>query len=103
LVFIFKYMKRDYLIYHSMIGAQSEVIWSYNNSNVVLTFDNNNPLNVLSNQCNDLSICLWYVSPLHSLNDSFGAQYALLSELNKWTAVSRQQKHSSVFSKSFNI
>ena len=26
-----------------------------------------------------------------SLNDSFGTQYALLSELNKWTVVSRQR------------
>jgi hypothetical protein len=84
-------MTRDYLVYPMMIGAQSGIIWSYNNSDVISTFDDVNPLNVSSNQCNNLSICLWYVSPLHSLNDSFGIQYALLGEKNKWTTVSQQR------------
>jgi hypothetical protein len=84
-------MKRDYLVYPSMIGGQSGMIWSYDNSNLVSTFDDANPLNVSSNQCNNISICLWYVSPLQPLNDSFGTQYALLGEWNKWTAVSQQR------------
>jgi hypothetical protein len=84
-------MKRDYSVYPSMIGGQSGVIWSYDNSNVVSTFDGANPVNVSSNQCNNISICLWYVSPLQSLNDSAGTQYALLGEWNKWTAVSQQR------------
>jgi hypothetical protein len=91
-------MKRDYAIYPSMIGAQPGVIWSYDNSDVVLTFDNANPLNVSANQCHNLSICLWYVSPLQSLNDSTGIQYALLGEWNKWTAVS-QQRFASIITK----
>ncbi|CAF3984657.1 unnamed protein product [Rotaria sordida] len=84
-------MKRDYLIYPSMIEAQSGIIWSYNNANVVSTFDNTNPLNVLAKQCNDLSICLWYVSPLWEFNDSAKTKYAFLGEWNKWTAVSQQR------------
>jgi hypothetical protein len=84
-------MKRDYSVYPSMIGAQSGVIWSYGNSNVVSTFDGANPLNVSSNQCNNISICVWYLSPLQPLNDSVGTQYTLLGEWNKWAAVSRQR------------
>ncbi|CAF3945609.1 unnamed protein product [Rotaria sordida] len=84
-------MKRDYLVYPSMIGAQSGVIWSYDNRNMISTFDDDNPLNISATQCDDLSICLWYVSPLHPLNDISGTQYALLGEWNKWTAVSQQR------------
>ena len=84
-------MRRDYLVYPMMIGAQSGIIWSYNDSNIISTFDNVNPLHVSFNQCNNLSICLWYVSPLQSLNDSADTQYALLGEWNKWTAVSKQR------------
>jgi hypothetical protein len=84
-------MKRDYLVYPSMIRSQSGILWSYDNPDVVSTFDNSNPLNVSSNQCNNASICVWYVSPLQSLNDSSGTQYALLGEWNKWTAVSSQR------------
>ena len=84
-------MRRDYLVYPSMIEAQTGVIWSYDNPNVVSTFDSANPLNVSSSQCHDLSICLWYVSPLHPLNNASGTTYALLGEWNKWTAVSQQR------------
>jgi hypothetical protein len=84
-------MRRDYLVYPMMIGAQPGIIWSYNDSNIISTFDSVNPLHVSSNQCNNLSICLWYVSPLHPLNDSLGTQYALLGEKNKWTTVSQQR------------
>jgi hypothetical protein len=84
-------MKQDYLVYPSMIGSQSRIMWSYDNSDVVSTFDGANPLNVSSNHCNNVSICLWYISPLQSLNDSSGTQYALLGEWNKWTAVSQQR------------
>jgi hypothetical protein len=84
-------MKQDYLVVPSMIGAESGVIWSYDNSEVVSTFDETNPLNVSSIQCHNLSICLWYVSPLQSLNDPSGSKYALLGECNKWTAVSQQR------------
>jgi hypothetical protein len=84
-------MKQDYLVYPSMIGSQSRIMWSYDNSDVVSTFDGANPLNVSSNHCNNVSICLWYISPLQSLNDSSGTQYALLGEWNKWAAVSQQR------------
>ena len=84
-------MKRDYLVYPSMIGSQSGIIWSYNNSNITSTFDTTTPLNVSAHQCHNLTICLWYVSPLQSLNDSAGTNYTLLGEWNKWTAVSQQR------------
>lgn len=84
-------MKRDYLVYPSMIGGQSSIAWSYNDSNTISTFDQSHPLNVTIDQCHNRTICLWYVSPLQSLNDSAGTQYALLGEWNKWTAVSQQR------------
>ena len=37
-------MKQDYLVYHSMIGVQAGVIWSYNDTHL---------LNVSVNQCDD--------------------------------------------------
>ncbi|CAF2075690.1 unnamed protein product [Rotaria magnacalcarata] len=84
-------MKRDYSVYPSMIGAKSGLIWSYDNSSTVSTFNENYPLDVSATKCNELSLCLWYISPLLSLNDSLGTQYALLGEWNKWTAVSQQR------------
>ncbi len=83
-------MKRDYLVYPSMIGAQPGVIWSYENSSVISIFDDANPLSVSANKCHDLSICLWYVSPRIELNSN-QVYYALLGEWNKWTAVSPQR------------
>ncbi|UJR07070.1 hypothetical protein I4U23_011358 [Adineta vaga] len=82
-------MERDYQIYPSMIGASSGVIWSHDNPNEVLTFDNDHPLNVLASKCHDLSICLWGISPLIEFADK--TQYAFLGEWNKWTAVSSQR------------
>jgi hypothetical protein len=84
-------MKRDYTISPSMIGGQSGVIWSYDKPDVATTFDDSIPLKVSANKCDNLTICLWYISPLQSLNDSAGTQYALLGEFNKWTAVSQQR------------
>jgi hypothetical protein len=86
-------MQQDYTVRPSMIGAQPQanVIWSYNDSNVVTTFDETHPVQVSANQCDNLTICLWYVSPLQSLHDSTGVQFALLGEWNKWTAVSQQR------------
>ncbi|CAF1203111.1 unnamed protein product [Adineta steineri] len=82
-------MKRDYLVYPSMIGAQSGVIWSHDNSSVVLDFNDTNPLHVSANKCHDLSMCLWYVSPRIQLTSD--VSYALLGEWNKWTAISHQR------------
>ncbi|CAF0989399.1 unnamed protein product, partial [Rotaria sordida] len=82
-------IKQDYLVYPSMIGAQPGVIWSYDNPTVVSTFDDDHPLNVSATKCHDLSICLWYVSPLIKFNSS--TKYALLGEWNKWTAISSQR------------
>ncbi len=84
-------MNRDYSIYPSMIGSESGVIWSYDNAQIISTFDDSHPLEVSASKCNDLSICVWYVSPLHPLNNVSGTQYALLGEWNKWTAVSQQR------------
>ncbi len=84
-------MQRDYLVYPSMVGAQAGVIWSYNDESTLSTFDDIHPLTVSANKCNDSSFCLWYLSPLWTFADSNHTQYALLGELNKWTAVSRQR------------
>ncbi|CAF3718368.1 unnamed protein product [Rotaria sp. Silwood1] len=82
-------MNKDYLVYPSMIGAQPGVIWSYDNPTAVSTFDDDHPLNVSATKCHDLSICLWYVSPLIKFSSS--TKYALLGEWNKWTAMSSQR------------
>jgi hypothetical protein len=84
-------MKQDYTIYPSMIDGESGIIWSYDNSQMISTFDDTHPLHVSSNQCNDSSMCVWYVSPLWIFNDSMKTKYALLGEWNKWTVVSRQR------------
>jgi hypothetical protein len=84
-------MKRDYTIYPTMIGGESGIIWSYDNSQVTSTFDDTHPVDVLANKCDDLSVCVWYVSPLWQFNDPIQTKYALLGESNKWTAVSRQR------------
>jgi hypothetical protein len=84
-------MKRDYLVYPSMIGSEGGIIWSYDNVQVTSTFDDTHPLDVTAAKCNDLSICLWYVSPLWQFADSSRTKYALLGEQNKWTAVSQQR------------
>ena len=84
-------MKQNYSIYPSMIGSQSGVLWFYNNSDKAKIFDNSNPLTINADVCHNLSLCLWYISPLQSFNDSTGTQYALLGEWNKWTAVSQQR------------
>lgn len=84
-------MKRDYQVSPSMIGGEASVIWFYNNTKLVKPFNDTNPLSVSANQCHNLTICLWYVSPLIEFSNSPKAQFALLGELNKWTAVSRQR------------
>ncbi len=83
-------MKRDYTVYPSMIESESGIIWSYDNTQVISTFDDTHHLDVTASKCNDLSICVWYVSPLWQFNDAINTKYALLGESNKWTAVSRQ-------------
>jgi hypothetical protein len=84
-------MKRDYGVSPLMIGAKPGFIWSYDDPKDIRIFSEAIPLMVSAEQCHNLTICLWYVSPLQSLNDSAGTQYALLGEWNKWTAVSQQR------------
>jgi hypothetical protein len=84
-------MKRDYTIYPSMIGSQSGIIWSYDNAQMTTTFADTSPLDVSASKCGNLSVCLWYVSPLWQFNDPVQTKYALLGEWNKWTAVSQQR------------
>ncbi|UJR38301.1 hypothetical protein I4U23_030971 [Adineta vaga] len=84
-------MKRDYVVYPSMIGSESGVIWSYDNTDVVSTFDDTHPLDVSASKCGDLAICVWYISPLWQFNDPIHTKYAFLGERNKWTAVSQQR------------
>lgn len=84
-------MKKDYAVYPSMIDGESGISWSYDNVQVTSTFDDTHPVQVTENKCKDLLICLWYVSPKWQFNDPLQTNYALLGELNKWTAVSRQR------------
>lgn len=85
-------MKKDYSVYPSMIQSdESGIIWSYDNVQVTSMFNNTYPLQILANQCDDLSVCVWYVSPIWQFNDVLQTKYALLGELNKWAAVSRQR------------
>ncbi len=84
-------MKRDYSVYPSMIESESGIIWSYDNAQVISTFDDTHPVDVSPAKCNDSAICVWYVSPLWQFNDPVRTTYALLGEVNKWTAVSRQR------------
>lgn len=95
-------MKQDYSIIPSMIGAESGVIWSYDDLDASKPFNDAIPLQVSGKQCHHLTFCLWYVSPLQSFNDStHEIHYALLGELNKWTAVS-QQRFSSIVTDTTN-
>ncbi|CAF5095236.1 unnamed protein product, partial [Rotaria sp. Silwood1] len=87
-------MRKDYLIYPSMIKAQSGIIWSYENSTDISIFDDTHPLYISSNKCNNSSFCLWHISPLWQFNDVHHTQYAFMGELNKWTSVSRQRINS---------
>ena len=85
-------MKRNYLVSPSLIGVRSgAVIWNYLNSSDVQMFDESSPLDVTVDRCNSVSICVWYVSPLIRLTSFSNTSYALLGEMNKWTAVSRQR------------
>jgi hypothetical protein len=84
-------MKQDYSIDPSMIDGQSGIIWSYENPYMISIFDDTHPLDVSAHQCNQSSMCVWYVSPLWQFNDSSQTKYALLGEWNKWTVVSRQR------------
>jgi len=84
-------MKRDYSVYPSMIDSESGIVWFYNNPTKISTLNYTSPLDVSATRCNDLSICVWYISPLWQFNDLNKTKYALLGEWNKWTAVSRQR------------
>jgi len=84
-------MKRDYSVHPSMIEFESGIVWSYDNVQVTSVFNDSLPVHVLASNCNDSAICVWYVSPLWQFNDPVRTTYALLGELNKWTAVSRQR------------
>ena len=84
-------MKRDYDVYPSMIDAQSGIVWFYDNTKITSVFNDTSPLVVQAKRCDDMSICVWYISPLLQFNDPNKTKYALLGEWNKWTAVSRQR------------
>jgi hypothetical protein len=84
-------MKRNYSIIPSMIGSSSGLIWSFDNPYELFTFDNNHPLQISKQICNDKSFCLWYNSPLWIFNDSQSTKYAFMGEINKWTFISRQR------------
>lgn len=84
-------MQRDYVIYPSSIGAQSGVIWSYDNPLVLETFDANHPLDISASNCNAASFCIWFISPVWQFDDVNATKYALLGESDKWTAVSQQR------------
>jgi len=84
-------MRQDYTVSPSMIGGQEGLIWSYDDAQKINDFSDSTPLDVSANKCDNLTVCLWYVSPLVQFSDSPKAHYALLGEWNKWTAVSQQR------------
>jgi len=84
-------MKRDYSLNPSLVNVQPGVIWSYENSSELKTFDNDHPLDISASKCDNSSFCLWYVSPVWQFNDANNTKYALLGESDKWTVVSRQR------------
>lgn len=84
-------MQQDYLVFPSMIGAVSGLAWPYDNATDVRGFSAPIPIEITARKCHNLSICVWYVSPLQSLGDAEGTQFALFGEWNKWTAVSQQR------------
>ena len=47
-------MQRDYSIIPSMIGAQTGIIWSYDDPSKVAHFDETHPLFVSSTICNNI-------------------------------------------------
>lgn len=84
-------IKKNYALFPTSIGSDTGMIWSYDGSVKPQLFDDSNPLEVSSSDCGDLSICLWYISPVWQFGDPARTKYALLGELNKWTAVSKQR------------
>jgi len=85
-------MKRNYSLIPSMIGSSSSgFIWSFQNPYQLFYFDNNHPLIISKQICNDTSFCLWYNSPLWTFNDSQSTKFAFMGEINKWTFISRQR------------
>jgi hypothetical protein len=84
-------MKQDYSINPLLLDSQSGVIWPYQNPSDLNPFDNQHPLDVSANKCDNSTFCVWYLSPLWQFNDANNTKYALLGESDKWTAVSRQR------------
>jgi len=84
-------MKRDYLVYPSMIGAKSGIIWAPDSLEEPTIFDDSKPLNVSASKCHNTTMCVWYVSPVWQFNDPDKFVYALFGDLTRWTGVSRQQ------------
>ncbi|CAF3069093.1 unnamed protein product [Rotaria sp. Silwood2] len=84
-------MRRSYSIKPSMIESSDGIIWSYNNPYNIYTFNENHPIFVSSQICNETSFCLWYSSPIWSFNDSLSTKYSFMGELNKWTFISQQR------------
>jgi len=84
-------MQVDYSIIPTKINAQSGIIWSYDNFTDISAFDEQHPLHVFANKCDNSSFCLWYLSPLWQFNDVNQTKYAFMGESNKWTYVSRQR------------
>ncbi|CAF4489606.1 unnamed protein product, partial [Rotaria sp. Silwood2] len=84
-------MRRSYSIKPSMIESSDGIIWSYDNPYNIYTFNENHPIFVSSQICNETSFCLWYSSPIWSFNDSLSTKYSFMGELNKWTFISQQR------------
>jgi hypothetical protein len=90
-------MRRDYSLVPSMIDSPPGILWSYDEPSILLSFNDTHPLQVPAGQCKDSSFCLWYVSPLWHFNDVNSTAYALMGEVDKWTAVSQQRFTSVIF------
>jgi len=81
-------MKKDYVIYPSMIGVKRGIIYIDDYRGAV-RFDESHPLTIPFDRCHELNLCVWYVSPIWQLKDY--PLWALLTEGDKWAGISKQR------------
>lgn len=84
-------MKRDYVIYPSMLGMKSGARLEHNGSPIAVLFDISHPLHIYADACSRSAACVWYVSPLWEFNDDPESIVAFLGDPRKSAPVSRQR------------
>jgi hypothetical protein len=87
-------MTKDYVIYPSMIGAKPGAIFLDDGFSFPARFDESHPLTIPFDSCNELNLCVWYVSPTWQLKDYL--VWALLKDFSKWAGITKQRYKSIV-------